>query len=1528
MAINYVGGYTSGGAANTTGTGLHFSLSGSSAAAGHVAIAVLYSRGSTKTVTNVSGVTQEEYAATANGGRIFVGVRVLTATDISNGYFGTYDLNSVSNATVGYEVAVFSGVEQTTPVRVSPAPVSGGASNVPNPPALTGGTAGDTVVVAFGKMDDCASTGTGNMTAPTSPGTYTIATGWQSTGGTDGSSCIAYRLSGTSATEDPGTWTTTSGGLSTYWYAATLALAPAPPYQDCGFTSEAKSSVVVSGSKADWVAEAGFTSEAKSAVVVTGSVTEAPVTYEAGFTSEAKSSVVVSGGKTDWIAEAGFTSEAKSSVVITGTITHAVWECGFTTESLSKVEVTGTVTEVGGATLEAGFTTESKSRVYIGRKNWFATPSFETDSDSNGLADNWGSSYWGDGTNTCQVVSGTPVSGGGSYHQRMYGQNVANDLVGASMGHDIVDAVPGTMLTVSAWYWGTHESQLTISIEWLDSGYAWLDRSDSADFELTSTATRQSLVGAVAPASTAHARIRIINLYSIVDTDAWDIHVDCALLEYDTAVVGSYFEGEIGAEVTHATWEAGFTTESVSKVQVGSTGSATFYCDNTADGYGASNPGATPDGTPSWMSVALDAYQFGAGGGGGANYNYGEAFTVFDLTNPASGSAPPAGSMVSNVAFSTFTENYGSALVSNRYAYAAEYDWGTSCDTGDWRTRAQLRALTVFAQATFGVSLPTGQQYSWTSQAAATAAVQNNIGGSLRLIIYDQNHINEVVPDTNDYCWIRSANGATATEYPRLTFDWSTIVVTHATWDAGFTSEAVSSVVVTGTVTEASGTTFEAGFTSESKTRIRVSAPGQPFLRNTLEGSDGVTVTNANTAPDNFTAVSIGSGATFAFDTARAVQGGSSVEIAATVSGQGASTYWDFTATPDVFTRAYVYMTAAPSSYHRLITLRASAADISSLRVDSSGQLYLYTGGGTSAAIALNQWVRVEFAAYNINGVEGYVEARLFNDPRSDTPTSVIGEYETTGMGECVRAVFGAISSCPADLHIWMDQFAVASDFWMGSEPFTLDAGFTSESVSSVVVTGQETAGGTTYEAGFTTESLSSVVVSGSKTDWIAEAGFTSEAKSSVVVAGSVTHWTAEAGFTSEAKSAVVVTGSKTEWTAEAGFTSEAKSAVVIAAGPIAYATGFTSEAKSSVVVSGAIVQWVAEAGFTSEAKSSVVITGQKAEWIAEAGFTSEAKSAVVISATKTDWVAEAGFTSEAVTAVAVTGIKLGMQEAGFTSEAKSAVVVTAGPTTSSRGFTSESVTSVVAAGTVTHATWTAGFTSEAKSSVVVSGAKVEAVWEAGFTSEAKSAVVVAGQKTDWTAEAGFTSEAVTKVEVAGIKQGAVYTLEAGFTTEAKSAVTVAAGPITFSTGFTSEGKSAVVISATKTDWTAEASFTSEAVTSVTISGTAAHAVWSAGFTSEGKSNVTIAGQKNGVFIYDGEFTSEAKTRVNITGTRIVAPDVIFIVGSPQSGWRAEQPQTGWPASAPGSGWRTSTIKQGNWTVSEPESGWPVKKPR
>jgi len=244
MAIAYRGGFTDGGAANPTGT-INVSLAGSNATANDVAILTIYSRDGTtpKPFGTVTGWTQLQKANTANGGEMYVGWRLITAADVTNGYAGSWAPTTDANATTGITVAVFSGVNTSSPIRTSATPVAGGASNVPDPPSVNI-TSGDTVVCMYGKMDDDG----GTHTAPSTPGSFVLGPQWSTTSGTDGCSGTAYLLAYASTSCDPGVFTTASGGLSTYWYACTLALIPATATTwEGSFTCDGISAVTVVG---------------------------------------------------------------------------------------------------------------------------------------------------------------------------------------------------------------------------------------------------------------------------------------------------------------------------------------------------------------------------------------------------------------------------------------------------------------------------------------------------------------------------------------------------------------------------------------------------------------------------------------------------------------------------------------------------------------------------------------------------------------------------------------------------------------------------------------------------------------------------------------------------------------------------------------------------------------------------------------------------------------------------------------------------------------------------------------------------------------------------------------------------------------------------------------------------------------------------------------------------------------------------------------------------------------------------------
>jgi len=150
-------------------------------------------------------------------------------------------------------------------------------------------------------------------------------------------------------------------------------------------------------------------------------------------------------------------------------------------------------------------------------------------------------------------------------------------------------------------------------------------------------------------------------------------------------------------------------------------------------------------------------------------------------------------------------------------------------------------------------------------------------------------------------------------------------------------------------------------------------------------------------------------------------------------------------------------------------------------------------------------------------------------------------------------------------------------------------------------------------------------------------------------------------------------------------------------------------------------------------------------------------------------------------------------------SDTRIVILIVQTGTTFELALTSESVSAIVAAGTLTHATWELALTSESKSAIVAAGTVVEApaTYELAFTSESKSSVVVAGSVAHQTLELALASEAKSEVTVAGSVSHQI--LELALTSEANSAVVVAgsvteAGGTTHELALTSEAKSAIEV--------------------------------------------------------------------------------------------------------------------------------------
>lgn len=119
-----------------------------------------------------------------------------------------------------------------------------------------------------------------------------------------------------------------------------------------------------------------------------------------------------------------------------------------------------------------------------------------------------------------------------------------------------------------------------------------------------------------------------------------------------------------------------------------------------------------------------------------------------------------------------------------------------------------------------------------------------------------------------------------------------------------------------------------------------------------------------------------------------------------TTTGTATVTYaqWDTAlgTVTDHYGRIYLYFTANPATTRVPVSFYNAATLAAYLFIDTAGKVGIDTNGHgtitTTAAISLNQWIRVEWHIVH-NTSTGTLEAKLFNTASSSTPT----ETKTSG---------------------------------------------------------------------------------------------------------------------------------------------------------------------------------------------------------------------------------------------------------------------------------------------------------------------------------------------------------------------------------------------------------------------------------------------------------------------------------------------------------------------------------------------------
>ena len=116
-----------------------------------------------------------------------------------------------------------------------------------------------------------------------------------------------------------------------------------------------------------------------------------------------------------------------------------------------------------------------------------------------------------------------------------------------------------------------------------------------------------------------------------------------------------------------------------------------------------------------------------------------------------------AGQIISAATFSLYGNDAGSA--GPHTEIVAAYDYGVSATTADWRTAAQLTALTALASKACTTAISESAYTDFTSQAAFLAAI--NPVGMTRLIVFSASQASSTQPSAAERVrWnIRTATG-------------------------------------------------------------------------------------------------------------------------------------------------------------------------------------------------------------------------------------------------------------------------------------------------------------------------------------------------------------------------------------------------------------------------------------------------------------------------------------------------------------------------------------------------------------------------------------------------------------------------------------------------------------------------------------------------------------------------------------------------------------------------------------------------
>jgi hypothetical protein len=198
-------------------------------------------------------------------------------------------------------------------------------------------------------------------------------------------------------------------------------------------------------------------------------------------------------------------------------------------------------------------------------------------------------------------------------------------------------------------------------------------------------------------------------------------------------------------------------------------------------------------------------------------------------------------------------------------------------------------------------------------------------------------------------------------------------------------------------------------------------------LSNTLEGTDGTTITTGNSANPNAFDTFIGGGAQIAYDTAQFMAGTSSALVTQDASPAEHTAYWTTGsiggAQSVLYGRIYYRHPANPANNFHLVTFWGAAIG-GCIDIDTDGKVSVVDStfankGSSASSLSTNTWYRIEFH-YQGHASTGEIDVNIYVGHSASVFTTsggTAGNFRTD-----IDALGWGINAVAANHTFWFDD--------------------------------------------------------------------------------------------------------------------------------------------------------------------------------------------------------------------------------------------------------------------------------------------------------------------------------------------------------------------------------------------------------------------------------------------------------------------------------------------------------------------------